>query len=99
MAVKHATIAGEVEKQLRKIARRGMPQNWMGFDDADIQWFLDEHWTRKGLALDELRLAYDLAMDEMARHHGCRDGGVVLFSFVISQQQARDILKEIRSDA
>ena len=78
-------LSNFVVKTLRRIALDGMPRHWLGFDDAEIHWFLDRHKKKAGRNLDKLRAEYAEA---------CTHKTDMTF-FPFSKTQARALLREI----
>lgn len=84
-----------VKRTLERIAKDGLesmdnpPGKWMGFDDADIKWFLDRYKKKTGPNLDWLRDEYRKMLE-----YDCK-GELVLFFFPVDQKHATGILGEI----
>ena len=83
--MKPLKLSAIVVKTLRKISREGMPRRWIGFDDAEIYWFLDRHKKKAGRNLDKLRM-------ELSR---ARKDETALTFFPFSKTQAKALLREI----
>lgn len=84
------TISGDVKRQLAEIAKHGRPPKWLGFDDADIHWFLHRWKHKTGPYFSDLRDTYDNAMQEAAQAEWC-----LLAFFPIDQKTAKGLLAEI----
>ena len=78
-----------VVRTLRKIARDGMPRHWIGFDDAEIYWFLDRYKKKTGRNLGKLRAEHT----EACKKAGGDEAVVTFFPF--SKTQAKALLREI----
>jgi len=80
-----------VRLTLEAVSRRELPANWMGFDDADIKWFLHKHKDKQGPGLDWLRAEYQQCLDYDYKNNP----NTVLFFFPVTQEQAQQILRDI----
>ena len=89
--MKPLKLSAIVVKTLRKISREGMPRRWIGFDEAEISWFLDRHKKKNGRNLNKLRAQYAHACES----GGNENGNAVLTYFSFSKTQAKALLREI----
>jgi hypothetical protein len=64
----------------------------MGFDDADIRWFLHKHRDKSGDGLQWLRNEYQGMLDTLPNYAP----GSVLFFFPVPQDKAQQILQDIK---
>ena len=60
---------------------------WLGFDDADVQWFLHDHHTKHGRVINRLRKEYD---DMLKAERFDR-----LYYWPFTKSQAKALLREI----
>ena len=80
-----------MERDLRRIAKHGraiMGRGWMGFDDADISWFLSRHREIDGRMLRAMRRDM-LEIQKSTRFD-------VLYYWPFTKTQAKAILREIK---
>ncbi len=88
-------------KALRKIAREGKGSMhgkrdrygkpmWLGFDDADVQWFLTDHQNKDGPAIRRLRQDYKHAYEIAIKRP------LVLTFFSFTKPQAVALLRDVR---
>jgi len=85
-----ATIRGIAVGETPDSLQDGLGGTWIGFDDADIYWFLMKYQEKGGPAFIRLRTAYREATHEIQESEG-----VSLSFFPIDEEFAAALVEEM----
>lgn len=92
-------ISTNVKRVIEKIAEHGIgymggKKKWLGFDDADVKWFLQRYEKKQGPGIEWLRAEYE-SMKEFYRDETNRDRGAIFFHFIVGKRRAKEIIEDI----